>query len=123
LDEKGRLIIYNINAGSAKMPIPLDTAYGIMLANDGDEKKPKPRYIVAFRKARRVVDTHSLLEFKKALSKIPKGTIVSRYDSCTISRSWGLKRAQVAAYERSLRMAGLKISKWPRITCYCAIAG
>lgn len=93
--------------------------YAVMLVNDGGEDSPSPRYILALAESRTVLDTKDLNLFKSVLSKIPKGTTIFEYDSCTVPRSWGLKAAQFDAYTAIFKDLGLKVSEDRRITCYC----
>ncbi|MFI5385937.1 MAG: hypothetical protein ACHQ50_07435 [Fimbriimonadales bacterium] len=116
VDESGRLVIFKVGTGADAVPFRLETTYGVVLSNDGDEKKPVPRYVLAFRKERRVIDTHSLVEFRKALLHIPRGMTVQQYDQCEVPLRYGLSTSQVAAYERSFRIARLRESENPIIT-------
>jgi hypothetical protein len=110
-------------SGKYDVPIPLETDYGFILANDGDEKKPKPRYIVGFRKAGLVVSTNDMSEFKRALRRIKRGTRVPWYDTCSARRSWGLSDAMYDQYYQALKSAGLKTNenRADYVTCYCEV--
>jgi predicted peroxiredoxin len=92
---------------------------GLLLVNDGDEKNPIPRYILAVKQSGTVVDTKNSKDFMKALQAIPKGTKVFAYSSCTVPRSYGLTDKQIEEYYLMIKKAGLQIQDDPRITCYC----
>jgi hypothetical protein len=97
--------------------------FAVMLVNDGGEDDPSPRYILALAESRTVLDTKDRSLFKSVLSKTPKGTTIFEYDSCTVPRSWGLKKSQIEAYKALFKELGLKVSEDPRITCYCESLG
>lgn len=105
---------------SPRVDIVLRDPYGVLLVNDGDEKNPSPRYILAIRKSRKVVDTTDRDVFIQALQEIPKDSRLIRHDSCTVPRSYGLTRKQKSDFERMIRNAGLGMPQSKmRITCYC----
>lgn len=118
-DPSEPLVIYWIGR------VPVELAGGdpvaVMLINAGSEEKPIPRYIVALAKGRTVVDTRELDLFRSVLERIPTGTEVFRYDSCTVPRSWGLLEEHFAAYEAVFKELDIKLSAETRITCYCIL--
>lgn len=118
--EKKPLIIYRI---VKDCPIILKDEYGVMLLNDGWENNPSPRYIFARLSTRTILVTKDLAEFKHALSRLPKGTVIHSYGSCTVPRSHGLKQEHFDAYDAVFKKLKLKISEEPRITCYCKHMG
>ncbi len=113
------LVLYRIGQ------VPIELAGGdpvaVMLINAGGEEEPIPRYIVALAESRTVVDTRDLDLFRSVLQGIPTGTEVFRYDSCTVSRSWGLLEEQFAAYEAVFIQLDIRLSAETRITCYCTL--
>lgn len=111
------LILYRI--GNVPVEMRAGDAYGVMLINDGWEEDPGPRYILAIAKTRTVIDTKDLDLFKAVLKRIPKGSILFEYGSCTVPRSWGLKEEHLEAYNDTFKELGLVVSEEPRITCYC----
>lgn len=111
------LALFTIMPGA---DVVLQDEYGVMLVNDGNENKPVPRYILAIRKSCTLVDTRDIEVFRAALGKVPKGTKMNQYDSCTVPRSWGLSDAEIKAFERAITRTGLSVSNEDRrITCYC----
>ena len=122
-DKKGRIILYTIKAGAFGVPVPLEDNYGILLVNDGDEKQPKPRFILGCRKRKSLLDTHDIRQFKAALSTIPMGSTVYQYDSCTVSRSWGLRGKTFDQFNATLSSRRLRVLKDRRTTCYCESMG
>ena len=111
------LVIYRI--GEARVPVVLRDEYAVMLINDGDREQPSPRYIFARLSTRTVLDTKDLSQFRHVLSRLPKGSTVFEYDSCTVRRAWGLTEGQVSNFEESLSDLGLLLGEDRHITCYC----
>ena len=117
--EEPRLKLYTIIPGA---DVFLQDDYAVMLINDGDSDKPVPRYILAIRSSRTLIDTRDFKIFQTALTQIPKGKLVFIYDSCTVPRSYGLTDAQDAAFYKAIQDAGLRTpgEDGPlRMTCYC----
>lgn len=126
VDKKGNLVIYVVH-GNPKHDIPdspflLQEPYGTMLFNEG-EKQPKPRYVLASRAKKTVFSTYNFNEFKKALAKLPRGSKIRHYDSCTVSQSYGLKQSTIDAYEALPKQLKLKVVSEPNITCVCESMG
>ena len=115
------LILYRI--GDVPVEMREGDKYGVMLVNDGGEDDPSPRYIVAIARTRTVVDTKDVELFKAIVKRIPKGSRIFEYGSCTVPRSWGLKEEHFSAYKGVFPELGLVVSEEPRITCYCESAG
>src|SRR5262245_27642567 len=111
--EKGSVKLYTIVPGA---DVILQDAYGVMLINDGDSDKPMPRYILGVRKTGKVIDTRDINVFSKALSGIPKGSILHEYDSCSAPRAFGLTSKQTNAFYRVIKARGLRVSDDTRIT-------
>jgi hypothetical protein len=118
------MVIYLING---RTPIFLQTEFGVMLVNEGgagdpkgnafERQPPRPRYIIAIRSKRKIIDTTDIVKFKRAIMEIPKGSKIIRYDSCTVSRASHLDWNE---FEDVIRSAGLVLPEDPIITCYCA---
>jgi len=111
------LIFYRI--GDVPVEMREGDKYGVMLVNDGWEEDPSPRYIIAIAATRTVVDTKDIELFKAIVKRIPKGSTVFEYGSCTVPRSWGLKEEHFNAYNEVFTELGLTVSEEPRTTCYC----
>lgn len=111
------LIIYRI--GDVPVEMRESDEFGVMLINDGGEDAPSPRYILAISSMRTVIDTKDFELFKTLLKRIPKGSTVFEYGSCTVPRSWGLTDKHFSIFEGAFTESGLAISKESRITCYC----
>jgi hypothetical protein len=111
------LIVYRI--GDVPVEMREGDEYGVMLVNDGWEEDPSPRYIVAIAKTRTVVDTKDLELFRSIVKRIPKGSTIFEYGSCTVPRSWGLTEDHFKTYNEVFSGLGLTVSDEPRTTCYC----
>ena len=111
------LIVYRI--GDVPVEMREGDEYGVMLVNDGWEEDPSPRYVVAIAKTRTVVDTKDLELFKSIVKRIPKGSTIFEYGSCTVPRSWGLTEDHFNTYYKVFIELGLTLSDEPRTTCYC----
>ena len=111
------LVFYRI--GEVPVEMRKGDDYVVMLVNDGWEEDPSPRYILAIAKTRTLIDTKDLELFKAMLKRIPKGSTLFAYGSCTVPRSWGLKKSDFEAYTSAFKELGLKISDDFRTTCYC----
>lgn len=115
--ESKPLVLYRI--GDVPVEMRNSDKYGVMLVNEGGEKDPSPRYIVAIAETRTVVDTKDIELFKAIIKRIPKGTTVFEYGSCTVPRYWGLKDEHFKAYNEVFSEFGVTVSEEQRITCYC----
>jgi len=93
-------VIYRV---FGRIPMVLDRDYGVMPINDGDERKPRARFILAIRKERKLIDTHNFATFRKALRRIPRGTAVYPYDTCIVLRSYGLSASDFRRFDRAMR--------------------
>lgn len=120
LDKDGRLIFWSINAFDHNEPFILHKdKYGVVLYNDGSEDHPVARYILAFQSTREIVHTSDFTTFRQALTRVPRGSIVGSYDTCSISRAYGLPSSVVSQFEKALSEAGVKVEEDGRIVCYC----
>jgi hypothetical protein len=100
-----------------------------MLVNEGgagdpkgdafERQAPRPRYIIAIRSKRKIIDTMDIAIFKRSIMEIPKRSKIIRYDSCTLSRASHLDEHVWKEFEDAIRSAGLVLSEDPIITCYC----
>lgn len=114
------LILYRI--GDVPVEMLKGDEFGVMLINDGggeEEEEPSPRYILALAGSRTVLDTKDLGLFRELLKRIPEGSVIFRYDSCSVPRAWGLNEKQISDFQDSFKKQGLSLSEDPRITCYC----
>jgi hypothetical protein len=124
LNQKGRLIFWSIDAYDHEEPFALhEDAYGVVLYNDGSEAKPQARYIFASQRTREIVNTDDLTVFKQALAKVPRGTKVGCYDTCTMPRSYGLPQQIISRFYQALTKAGLTLEEETRRVCYCPMGG
>lgn len=101
--------------------VRLQDDYGAMLINTGSPDKPIPRYILAIRGSRTLVDTRSIEMFRVGLSQIKKGSQVFIYDSCSVPRWAGLSDKQKNDFSDAIKEAGLIVpeNQPERFTCYC----
>jgi hypothetical protein len=117
LNSSGELVFWTMGAD---VPFALHDEYGVMLINDGDEKQPVPHYIFACQSTKEIVDTHDFATFTARLDKVPQGTLVGWYETCTVLRSWGLAEATKSKFAASFDKRKLRTSTDGRIVCYCA---
>jgi len=117
IPEGDQLVLYWVD----RVPIEMEGTdeYGIMLVNNGGEENPTPRYILGIAATKTLVDTQDLEIFKLALSKVPRGSTVYWYGTCTVPRYWGLSEEQIGGFRRTIKEAGLILSEEDRVTCYC----
>lgn len=116
--DPGPLVLYWI--GTVPVEMRDGDEYGVMLVNDGGgEENPTPRYIFAVATSRTVVETNDLDLFRTLVGRVPKGTTIFSYGSCSMPRSWGLKEEHFEAFDNVFKDLGLILSGDQRITCYC----
>ena len=123
LTKEGRLIFWSRDAFDHVEPFVLWDECGVVLVNDGNEEKPVARYIFACQKTREIVDTKDFAVFKEALSRVPKGTVVGMYDTCSVPRWYGLSEAEIAKFHKAITRAGLKMNSETTVVCYCPMGG
>lgn len=124
LDSMGRLIFWSIDAYDRIEPVSLRSDdFGVVLYNDGLEDAPVARYILAFQKTREIVHTDDFAAFKLALSRVPRGSTIGRYDTCSVPRSYGLPESVVTDFQQALTDAGLRVETEARLVCYCPVRG
>jgi hypothetical protein len=121
LDDKGRLIFWSMDAGDHVEPFTLrdNDHYGVVLYNSRMDGQPDARYIVAFQGSREIVHTDDFVVFKAALARIPRGSVIGRYDTCTLRRAYGLPDSIKSQFEKALGGAGLRVEEDARTVCYC----
>jgi hypothetical protein len=127
VDHRGRLVIF-VFKGNQKHDIPdtpflLTEPYGTMLINEGDEKHPKARYVLANRAKKKVFSTFSEAEFKRALAQVPRGSKIRQYETCTVSLGYGLAPNTVERFANLQKDRGLKVGPEPIVTCICESIG
>ena len=120
LDDRGRLVFWSIDAGDHVEPFTLrEDDFGAVLYNGGTEHQPVAGYILAFQATREIVHTDDFAVFKAALARIPRGSVIGRYDTCTLRRSYGLPESVTSQFEEALSDAGLRVEQVARTVCYC----
>ena len=119
MDADGRLIFWQIDAFDHMEPFILKDEYGVVLANEGGEEAPTPRYILAQQRTKEIMNTTDFAVFEAALSKVPRGSTVGRYDTCSVPRAWGLPDAVVEQFKSALRNQNLSVVTEDRSVCYC----
>lgn len=117
LNKDGRLNFWSIDAFDHIEPFVLQEEFGVVLYNGGSETQPVTHYILACQSTRNIINTADFSRFQEALSKIPKGTVVGRYDTCSVSRAYGLSEPVIIQFGEALTKAGLTIEN--RSVCYC----
>ncbi|MGC4014351.1 MAG: hypothetical protein QM755_07525 [Luteolibacter sp.] len=119
LDGDGNLVFWTVDASDHQAPFILHGECGVVLVNAGDEVHPKPRYILGRQSTREIVDTVDPEMFRSALGKIPAGTAVRRYETCSMPRCHGLSEEQVEEFKKSVTDAGLVMESQVTPVCYC----
>ena len=119
VDADGRLIFWQIDAFDHMEPFILKDEYGVVLANEGGEEAPSPRYILAQQRNKEITNTTDFAVFVAALTKVPRGSTVGRYDKCSVPSAWGLPDAVIDQFESALRDRNLAVVTEGRGVCYC----
>jgi hypothetical protein len=119
LNEDGRLVMWTIDAFDHVEPFILRDDYGVILYNEGSEDKPDPRYLLASQEARSVLITANFDQFRRELELIPEGTVIGRYDTCSVPRCYGLPEPVIIEFDDALAKAGLRVETGERSVCYC----
>lgn len=118
-DNAGNLIFWTISAGDHDAPFVLTDDYGTPLINPGGEDHPEARYVLACRSTGKILATRDFGEFTTALVKLPPGTSVRRYETCSVPRSYGLSQGLIQRFEEAFPAAGLRINPEISSVCYC----
>jgi len=119
LNPDGRLIFWTIDAFDHIEPFVLNDEYGVVLYNEGSQEQPEPRYILACQNNRSILLTADFEQFRRELQKIPIGTRIGRYDTCSVPRAYGLPDDLITRFQAALSEAGLKVESEGRHVCYC----
>ncbi|WP_050027213.1 hypothetical protein [Verrucomicrobium sp. BvORR034] len=119
VDEEGNLVFMTMDAFDHTEPFLLRDPYEVLLMNDGTEEAPKARYVVAERATRRITDTYDYAEYLREIQRIPPGSVVGWFDTCSVPRAYGLPDAVKLACESALSAAGLQVETDGRGVCYC----
>ena len=119
VDDGGRLVFWQIDAFDHMQPFVLKDEYGVVLANEGGEEAPSPRYILARQSTKEITNTTDFAEFVAALAKVPRGSTVGRYETCSVPREWGLPDAIIVQFEAALKDRNLVVVTDDRSVCYC----
>jgi hypothetical protein len=116
----GNLIIHIFHQLNSNRPLPVELVsdHGIMVFNDGKEAHPKPRFLLAVRKAGRIQNFSTVQDFETALAKLPKGAVLHKYDRCGIPTSIGLN-FDWEQFKTLCTRLGLKTSDEQHATCTC----
>ena len=118
-DKDGRLIFWQVDAFDHMAPFILKDEYGVVLANDGGEEAPSPRYILAQQATKEITNTTDFAVFAAALENVPIGATVGRYDTCSMPRAWGLPDSVIKQFEAALKLRNLVVVTDNRGVCYC----
>lgn len=123
LDSNGRLVFWTIDAFDHIEPFILNDEHGVVLLNAGTQENPEARYILASQATRTVLVTSDFARFEQALRSIPAGTEIGVYDTCSVSRSYGLPEETVKQFRLALDEAKLRVLWENRSVCYCPHKG
>lgn len=122
MNDAGRLLFWRLNDGSRGEPFFLspEDDYGAILINQGSESRPLARYIFASQSTGKVLDTRNYSEFWKALAAVSKSSTIGVYETCSVSRAYGLPMEVIDNFEKALRRSGAKVDREnERTVCYC----
>ncbi|BCU77292.1 hypothetical protein [Luteolibacter sp. LG18] len=119
LDAAGKLVFWTVDAFDHQAPFILRGECGVVLANAGNETHPRPRFIFARQSTREIVDTEDPAVFRAVLAKVPAGTAVLRYETCSVPRCFGLSEGQVGDFTQAITDAGLALESEVETVCYC----
>lgn len=97
----------------------LQNDYGFVILNAGEYAAPVPRMVVGHGPDRSVTHCESLDEFRQALTEIPEGASIHRYEKCCVPLSAGISEAYLSELEEIVRGLGLHLSEEAYITCTC----
>jgi hypothetical protein len=120
---KGQVILYHLSGSGdfGGADVVLQTQYGFLVVNEGDEKRPQTLFLLARAKPKRVETYTSLRDFQQALSRLPKGAKLHRYDRCTDTAARGLPEEIWRQIRQTCRQSRVRLMKFdePILTCIC----
>ena len=122
MNDAGRLLFWRLNDASNGEPFFLSPGddYGAILINQGSDSRPLARYVFASQSTGKVLDTRNYSEFRKALAAVPKSSTIGIYETCSISRAYGLPMEVIDDFEKALQQSGSRIEREDaRTVCYC----
>lgn len=122
-DEPQKVVLHSITrtgAGASAAELILKDDYGFVLLNAGDVKNPVLKIIFGSKKDNRVEVAATWPEAEKIIAKIPAGSLIFEYDTCTMPRSYGLPEETREKLSALFAGAKIKVSHEKRLTCYCA---
>lgn len=116
----GKVVLHVFRqANSGKhLPVELTTDYGFMVINLGSEEQPKPVYRLGSRTAGTVQDFNTLAAFTAALAKLPKRSVLHRYDKCLTPTSLGID-FDLDEFKATCRKLDIELADNPKLTCNC----
>ena len=123
LDANGHLVFWTIDAFDHIEPFVLQDEHGVILLNVGTSERPEPRYILASQATQTILMTSDFARFEQALRNIAAGTEIGVYDTCSVSRSYGLPEETVKQFRLALDEAKLRVLWENRSVCYCPHKG
>ena len=117
------LHIYKVKHKDLEIPVLLKTPYGVMVLRD---EEGTAHFILGNQSDRSRQDFTYYENFLEALRTLPKGSVVTLYDKCTVSHftdfhpmEWEFEKK----LQKDCKKAGMRIAKDPVITCNCELKG
>jgi len=113
---EGRLIFYEWEPGESapRRHAALHGEYGMMVfCNKWAEGPPWVRYELYIQESRKIIRTTSLERFKRDLSKLPEGSILDWYNTCTVSTCYGLPVEITTEIEEACKQSGVMLRRGP----------
>ena len=117
LTEGGRLNFWSIDAFDHIQPFVLKGDYGVVLYNAGSDSEPIACFVVAMQATRTIIHTTDYQIFKDAIARIPRGSTVANFHTCSMPMSHGLLDEDINKFESVLSGAELIITD--EEVCYC----
>ena len=117
LTADGYLIFWSMDAFDHIEPFDLRGDFGVLLYNAGNGSKPVAGYVLAIQATRTIVHTTDFQTFRDTLAKVPRGSSIARYETCSVPRAYGLPEKQVSKFLEALSEAALQVKG--ESVCYC----
>jgi len=115
--EEDPIVLYRM--GGDEYALSDGDEVGVTLINDDWDKSSSPRYIIAIRKSRSVIDTKDLNLFKSILKTLRNDVVVYEYGTCLVPQWYGINEKDMKAYHDAFKEVGVKVAETPRMWCYC----
>ena len=88
----------------------LHNDYGILITDHEYDNIDVTYYELFYKKEKYIYQTSNINLLKKKLSKLPKGSTLDWYDTCTMSQYFGLSKEKEQAFIRLCENLNIKLS-------------